>query len=312
LGAAGAEFVGIHSQGPVCRGAASSAGARHWFATETFILDYSAYLSSGKAVKASYAGREWDPSEYRSRLARARDSLEALGKPAKAIEPGDYRAFLEPDALAEFIEFFSWYGLSERSIREGESAFVALREGRASFSPLFTLSQDFGLGAEPRFNELGELAPERLELIGSGRLASTLVSARSEKQYGTASNAAPEGEELRSASIAPGEIDGERALEALGTGLYVPNLHYLNWSDVAGARITGMTRFACLWVEGGKAVAPIKDLQFDDSLYRILGDKLEALTSRASLVADPSTYERRALGGSLLPGILVDGLTFTL
>lgn len=92
----------------------------------------------------------------------------------------------------------------------------------------------------------------------------------------------------------------------------MPNLHYLNWCDVAGARITGMTRFACLWVEGGRAVAPIKDLRFDDSLYRVLGDKLEALTARRSLVANPSSYERRALGGSLLPGILVDGLTFNL
>jgi len=312
LEAAGAEFVGIHAQGPACRGAATSSGARHWFATETFIADYSAYLPNGKAVKSCYAGREWDGAEYERRLSAAAARLEALGRPERVLKPGDYRVFLAPDALAEFMDFFSWYGVSERQIREGESAFIALKEGRASMSPRFSLDQDFGLGVEPRFNESGEVAPELLRVIAAGKLASTLVSARSEKQYGVPSNASPEGEYLRSAAIAPGELDEAKAEEAVGTGLYLSNLHYLNWSDVESARVTGMTRFACFWVEGGKMVCPIKDLRFDDSLYRILGDKLEALTARRSLVVSPATYRHRALGGALLPGALVNGLTFTL
>ncbi|HOX32793.1 MAG TPA: metallopeptidase TldD-related protein [Spirochaetales bacterium] len=312
LEAAGAEFVGIHAQGPICRGAATSAGARHWFAAESFIADYSAYLPNGKALKSCYAGREWDGGEYARRLASEASRLEALGRPERAVPPGEYRAYIAPEALAEFIDFFSWYGLSERQIREGESAFISLKEGRTSLSPRFDLVQDFSLGVEPRFNESGEVAPERLRLIAGGKLASTLVSARSERQYGLPANAAPEEEFLRSAAIGAGELDEDRALEALGTGLYLSNLHYLNWSDVDSARVTGMTRFACFWVEGGRIVSPIKDLRFDDSLYRVFGDRLEALTARRSLVVNPSTYEERALGGSLLPGILLSGLTFTL
>ena len=57
IGKAGADFVGIHSQGAVCRGAANSRGARHWFGTETFCTDYSAWLPNGKALKSSYAGQ---------------------------------------------------------------------------------------------------------------------------------------------------------------------------------------------------------------------------------------------------------------
>ena len=312
LAKAGAEFVGIHAQGPVCRGAATSSGARHWFATETFITDWSSYLPNGKAVKSCYAGREWDGAEHARRLAAAASRLEALGRPERVLAPGEYRAYLAPDALAEFMDFFSWHGLSERQVREGESAFIALKEGRASMSPRFSLTQDFSLGVEPRFNEAGEVAPERLELIAAGKLASTLVSARSEKQYGVPSNLAPEGEDLRSGAIGAGELDEERAVQELGTGLYLSNLHYLNWSDVESARVTGMTRFACFWVEGGKVVSPIKDMRFDDSLYRILGEKLAALTRQRSLVVSPSSYGRRALGGALLPGALVEGLTFTL
>ncbi len=309
---AGADFVGIHSQGPVCRGAANSRGARHWFATETFATDYSAHLPSGKAVKSCYAGRTWDGAEYRRRLESELPKLEAMGRAEKQLAPGEYRVYIAPDALAEFMVFFSWNGLSEREIREGESAWIALKEGRSSLSPKFDLTQDFGLGVMPRFNSLGEVAPERLPLIEGGRLANTLVSARSAVQYGIASNAAPEGEFLRSGAIGSGGLAADRALEALGTGLFISNLHYLNWSDFDSARVTGMTRFACLWVEGGRIVAPIKDMRFDESLYRLWGDKLAAVTAERSLVVETGSYFFRSLEGSLLPGMLVDGFTLTL
>ncbi len=309
---AGAAFVGIHSQGAVCRGAANSRGARHWFATETFITDYSAWLASGKALKSSYAGREWDRAGYARRLEAARPRLEVLGHPEKIMAPGTYRVYIAPDALNEFVPFFSWNGLGERGMREGESAWRALRDGRRTMSPLFTVHQDFGTGVEPRFNELGEVAPAKLVLVEKGKLAATLVSSRTAKQYGVASNAAPEDEHARSLVIEPGSLDEEKAIEAVGTGLFISNLHYLNWSDNDSGRVTGMTRFACFWVEGGRVAAPIRDMRFDESIYHLFGDKLEALTRQRSLVPDAGTYMRRSLGGALLPGLLVRDFTFTL
>jgi predicted Zn-dependent protease len=309
---AGADFVGIHAQGAICRGAATSAGAKHWFASETFAVDYSAYLPSGKALKSCYAGREWDPAEYSRRLSAAIPKLEALARPERIITPGGYRVYLAPDAVNEFVTFFSWNGLGERGMREGESSYLALRDGRKLLSHLFNLTQDFSLGVEPSFNDLGEVAPGKLVLIDGGMLASTLVSARSAKQYGVPSNAAPAGEELRSAAIGAGELDEEDTLNTLGTGLYVSNLHYLNWSDNDSGRITGMTRFACFWVQNGQIVAPIRDMRFDESIYQLFGDKLLGLTRQRSLIPNTGSYNKRDLGGALLPGILVDDFTFTL
>ncbi len=309
---AGADYVGIHSQGAVCRGAANSRGTRHWFATETFSVDYSAWLPNGKALKSAYAGREWDRAEYARRLQSARPRLEALSKPERTILPGKYRVYVAPDALAEFVPFLSWNGLGERCMREGESGWLALREGRRTMSPRFRLSQDFNLGTEPRFNEIGEVAPSTLVLIEGGKLAATVVSARSAKQYGVPSTAAPEDERVRSPAIDPGNLDEEKAIEAIGTGLYLSNLHYLNWSDNDSGRITGMTRFASFWVEGGRIASPIRDMRFDESIYHLFGDKLLDLSRQRSLVPDTGTYFRRSLGGALLPGLLVEDFAFTL
>ncbi len=73
-----------------------------------------------------------------------------------------------------------------------------------------------------------------------------------------------------------------------------------------------MTRYACLWVEHGEPVAPIESVRFDDSLYRILGEGLTALTREPRTLMDPGSYARRSLCLARLPGALVEGLRFTL
>lgn len=310
--AAGLDFTGIYSQGLVCRAAANSAGADHWFQTETFLVDYSAWLPNGRAVKSSYAGRQWSDAEYAARIASTRSSLENLTRPEKVLAPGKYRAFITADALNEVVTFFSWNGFGERGLRQGESAYIAMREGRESMSPRFGFSQDFSLGVMPAFNDDGELAPERLVVVEVGKIRNTIVSSRTAKQYGIQANGAGDDEEARSVAIDAGDLPEADALKALGTGVYVSNFHYLNWSDVQAARITGMTRFSCLWVEGGKVVGPIKDMRWDESLYNMLGAKLEAVTRERHLQVESMTYEHRHVGGNLLPGLLVDGLSFTL
>ncbi len=310
--AKGLDFTGIFSQGQMCRAAANSAGARHWFQTETFLVDYSAWLANGRAVKSSYAGRNWSDADYASRLQATRESLGNLDKPEKILAPGKYRAFISADALNEVVAFFSWNGFGERGIRQGESAYIAMREGRESLSPRFSFSQDFSIGVQPAFNEEGELSPECLPVVTKGKIENTIVSSRTAKQYGIESNGASDGEDVRSVAIAAGELAEADALKALGTGVYISNFHYLNWSDVQAARVTGMTRFSCLWVEHGSIVGPIKDMRWDESLYNMLGAKLEAVTKERHLLVESMTYDHRQVGGSLLPGILVDGLSFTL
>ena len=76
--------------------------------------------------------------------------------------------------------------------------------------------------------------------------------------------------------------------------------------------MTGITRFATFWVEDGKIVAPIDVLRFDDTIYRMLGSSLEALTKETELILESSTYGERALASMRLPGALLSELEFTL
>jgi hypothetical protein len=53
-------------------------------------------------------------------------------------------------------------------------------------------------------------------------------------------------------------------------------------------------------------------LRFDDSLFRMLGPNLEALTENTELLLASDTYEERSLSSARVPGALVSGLAFTL
>jgi predicted Zn-dependent protease len=109
-----------------------------------------------------------------------------------------------------------------------------------------------------------------------------------------------------------GNLAEADVLTRLGTGVYLSNLHYLNWSDMIGGRITGMTRYACFWVEDGEIVAPIENMRFDDSIYNFLGTNLEAVTDSVRINPEVETYDGRELNATVCPGILLKSFALTL
>ncbi|QSA96907.1 TldD/PmbA family protein [Methylococcus sp. EFPC2] len=317
---AGTELTGFFASGPQFRANRNSAGQNHWFSTESAFLDYSLFTinASGenKAVKGLYAARDWNRDEFLAAVEASKNCLPLLRSATRPVAPGEYRVYLAPAAVSDIVGMFSWGAVSYNAWKKGDSALQRLIAGDARFSEQFSLRENFELGLTHRFNTLGELPPADLPIIERGQLKNLLVSSRSAKEYGVESNAADPagwtGEYLRSAEVLPGELAEADVLQALGTGLYIGNLHYLNWSDVQSARITGMTRYACFWVEDGVPVAPIRDLRFDESLYRIFGSELEALTRESRLIPSVDTYYRRSLGGRKIPGALLQAFRFTL
>jgi predicted Zn-dependent protease len=309
---AGLDFTGLYAAGTIMRGYADSSGQKHWFATESYTLDYSLFTSGGQAVKGTLAGSEWQPELYQAKLAESKIQLDRLAQPVKTIERGKYRTYLAPAATADLLGMLSWGGISEAALQQGRSCFGALQRGDRSLADRLTITENFHRGLVPRFNELGEIAPASLTLIDRGRLANTLVNARTAKEYQKPGNGANQGESLRSAEITPGTLALDRILAELDTGLYLSNLHYLNWSDRPNGRVTGMTRYACFWVEEGEIIAPIANLRFDESLYNCWGDNLMALTNRLDFIPDVDTYGSRQLGGSWVPGMLIEDFTYTL
>lgn len=306
------DFTGIYAGGLVVKAYGDSNGQKHWFSTDSFTLDYSLFSPSGQAVKGTFAGSDWNESKYIAKISEAKKQLELLAHPTKELPRGQYKTYFAPAAVADLLLMLSWGAVSEADIQQGNSALAALSRQEKQLSLKFSLKENFQRGLVPRFNELGEMAAPEIPVIEKGYLVNTLVNSRTAKEYQKIANGANGSETLRAPEVSTGNLVFEQILSSLDTGLYVSNLHYLNWSDRHTGRITGMTRYACFWVENGEIIAPIENLRFDESLYRFWGENLVDLTNFQEFIPEVGTYESRQLGGSLVPGMLVEDFTYTL
>jgi predicted Zn-dependent protease len=308
----GADLVGIYASGPMQRGFASSLGHRHWHEVDSFHFDWSFFHAADKAVKSSYATARWDASELAQRIRAAREQLIHIAQPARTIEPGRYRTYLAPAALDELVWMLNWSGVSEKAQRTKTSCLQKLADGESRLSPRFSLRENTAGGLAPAFDAAGFTKPSAIDIVVSGLHAGSMVSPRTAQEYGIPANGADEDEDLQSADVAGGELTADSALAELGTGVYVGNLWYLNFSDRAQGRITGMTRFASYWVEGGAIVAPLNVMRFDDSVYRMLGTHLVDFTRERDWILNANTYGQRSVETSRMPGALLSELAFTL
>ena len=308
--AEGLDLVGIWASGLIGEGLASSIGHRCWHQSESFNLDWSCYLDRDKAVKDRYSGFVWEPEQLASRIAAQRERLSVMARPQRRIEPGRYRAYLAPAALQELMDMLAWGGFGLRDHRTRQTPLLALAEGEVALHPSLSILEEHGRGLTSGFTGEGFSKPEAVPLIVQGRFGTCLADARSAKEYGAEVNAASESPE--SLAVAAGELPTQQVATALGSGLYIGDLWYCNWSDRNACRITGMTRFGTFWVENGELTAPLAPMRFDDSLYRLCGEHLEGLTRERELILSADTYGGRSTDSALLPGALVSGIDLAL
>lgn len=307
--AQGLDLVGFLAVGPQYQGFASSWGAFGWYAAGSFNLEFSLFHGNGQAVKSAYAGEHWDAQSFIRKLDDARQQLVFLGLPAKALQPGAYRAYLAPAALEELVSLCCW-GFGAQALASGGSPLHRLFGGKAELNTQVTVDERIEGGLAPAFTPEGPRQP--LRLIDRGRPGERLVSSRSAAEYGLTANGAGRGEYPLSLHMHGGDLDEHEVLQRLGTGLYIGNLWYGNFSDLPAGRLTGMTRFATFWVEDGQIQAPVSTMRFDDSLFDFLGPQLEALTREPELLLPGGTYGARQTGSMALPGALLSRFTLTL
>lgn len=308
----GRDLVGLYAAGPIMRGFANSLGQRNWHEVASFDLGWSFYDRGDKAVKSGYAGTGWDDAQFDAKVVLAGEQLARLAEPSKSLQPGSYRAYFTPTAMNEFLGALAWGGFGTKSQRTRQSTLMRLHDGEAVLNPAISCVENLADGMAPGFQADGFVKPPRVALVERGRAVATLTSPRTAREYGIDSNAANAEEMPDSLELAPGDLPRADVLAALDTGLYISNLWYLNYSDRQACRLTGMTRFASFWVEKGRIQAPLQVMRFDDSVYRIFGSNLLALTREQELVPDGDSYDARSTRSVRTPGGLVGDFALTL
>ena len=306
------DMVGILSSGKIVKGFANSLGQFNWHESDSFNFDWSLYDDNGKAVKQNYADRKWNQDTFTRLYAESAQQLSVISNDEQKVEPGSYKVYLSPSALNEIIDMMSWGGFSYKANKIGSSPLHLMAKGDREFDKSVSFSEDLSNGISPKFHSDGFIKPNNTELITEGKYQKSLISPRSALEYSVKHNAAEDYESPVSIKLETGKINSKKILETLGTGIYLNNLWYLNFSDRNNARVTGLTRFGCFYVKDGELIGPINTMRFDETMYNIFGTKLAGLTNEQQLLMDTSTYEQRSVHSSTIPGAVVEDFRLTL
>jgi PmbA protein len=271
---------------------------------------------SGYAEHTAWRADDIDPA------AVARESTEkaARTKGAGEVEPGTYRAVLEPYAFADLLDYFSHDSLGALGLLE-ERSYLSGRLGERIADEKITIADDpldpHGL---PKAFDFEGTPKQRVVLLEQGVARGVVwdrtTAARARNGAATTGHAGPVesrdwGPLPYSLSVAPGEADSvDELAELVGDGIYITRLHYLGVIDPREGIVTGMTRDGTFRIRDGKIAEPLVNLRFTVSVPDLMRD-VYGLTRKAALVNSQNFYGERYPYGVLTPALAAARFTIT-
>ncbi|MBN2334771.1 TldD/PmbA family protein [Candidatus Bathyarchaeota archaeon] len=212
----------------------------------------------------------------------AKDAVNSIGP--KLLDIGEYEAIFTPEAVSTFTRFIAMLGISAKAYQEGYS-FVTDKIGSQVFDEKLTIVDDGrSLDTSNAAPFDGEGTPkQRLSLVNKGvveNLCYDNYTARKDKTESTG-HALPKfsrGFYYRGVPlpvnqiVEPGDSTVDEMIEDTKKGVYISRLHYVNPIRRDKAVISGLTRDACWYIEGGEIKYPIKVMRFTDAVPKVLGE----------------------------------------
>ncbi len=266
--AAGFRAAGTHSVDVTEDAVANTAGVSAYApATVAYLraLVLGDHGGSGYADDLSHRASDLEPAGIAS---RAIDKC-ALDRDRIQLQPGDYEAVFEEDAVAEILRIMSITGLSGQSVREGRS-FFSEAIGRAVTGPRFTLHDDAlhpGQLAIP-FDPEGT-PKQRVTLVERGVAKGPVYDRWSAKAAGTPSTghaADPKryghGGHAGNLVMAGGNATREELIGSVTRGILITRFHYTNTPDPKRAMMTGTTRDGTFLLENGRITRALANVRY--------------------------------------------------
>jgi len=236
-----------------------------------------------------------------------------MNKDPKTIPTGKYDVLLEPEAVAELLEWLGSIGFGAKQLTE-RTSFMAGRLGEKIMSPLVTLVDD---GLDPEglvvpFDYEG-VPKQRIIVIENGIAHGIVYDSHYAKIHRTRSTGHAlaydqfEGPQTTNLFMLAGQTPYREMLKKLDRGLWVSRFHYVSGLlRTQEALMTGLTRDGTFLVKNGKVAGAVKNLRFTQSMLEGFS-RVAAVSRERQMIADPG----QGLSAVVAPALLIKGFTFT-
>ena len=298
---------------------ANSAGLHRYHRGTTADARINALAGLAPGQSTSYAGKldmRFSDIDLTALCDRAMEKTE-IGRNPKTIDAGAYDVLLEPEAVAELLEWMGFVGFSSRAM-EDESSFLTGKIGEKVTGDDVTLIDDgpaaHGHGIPMPFD--GEGTPKAtITLVDKGvgrtgvfdRATAARLGCSTTGHANFGAGAMDSGAAPANLMMVGGDHSHDQLLNRLDKGLWVTRFHYVNGMlEPRRAVMTGLTRDGLFWVEGGKVQHGLRNLRFTDSILEAF-QRIGGLSSALQPV--PTWWSE--LGAVTAPAVLIRGLKFT-
>ena len=191
------------------------------------------------------------------------------------LEPGKYDVILEPEAIAEVMNWMTYIGFGAKPYLEGTS-FMSKKIGKKAMSSDITIFDDANdsSGLAMPFDFEG-VPKKKVFLVKKGLVGGPVYDSMYAVKGKTKStgHALPpgggEGPMAGNIFIAPGKKSRQALISSVKDGILVTRFHYINGLlNTTKTVMTGMTRDGTFRIKNGKIVGAVKNLRFTESITK--------------------------------------------
>ena len=196
----------------------------------------------------------------------------------RTVEPGDYEVILEPYAVCDLLDFFSYLSFGALPFMEKRS-FLSGRIGERVMDEKISIWDD-GLNADglPMPFDYEGVPRQRVDFIeqgvARGVVWDTYLAGKQGGGQQSTGHALPAGTTIGALPLhmfmAPGAATLEDMVRSVRRGLYVSRFWYTRTVHPLQVVTTGMTRDGTFLIEDGKIVAPVRDMRFTQGYVEAL------------------------------------------
>lgn len=201
------------------------------------------------------------------------------------IDPGEYEAVFEPNAVADMMRFPAVWGMGARQVLDGQS-FMSGKLGQRVASDAVSVWDD---PTDPRCLPLAidyeGLPSQRVDIISKGIAIGPVYDTQTALEASTRSTGHASspfqggfmGGPTADHIVMPvGTASTEELVSRVDRGVLVTRFHYTHCPDGKRVIATGTTRDGTFLIEGGKVVAALKNLRLEMGVLDLVSSLLEA------------------------------------
>lgn len=200
------------------------------------------------------------------------------------IEPGEYEAIFDPNAVADMVRFPATKGMGARQVLDGQS-FMSGRIGERVAGEVVSIWDD---PADPRCLPLSidyeGLPATRVDIINKGIAKGPVYDTATALEAGTRStgHAAdpfdmfPAGPTADHIVMPTGTSTVEEMIGKVARGVWVTRFHYTHCPDPKRVIATGTTRDGTFLIREGRVVGALKNLRLEMGVLDLLSSLQEA------------------------------------